>query len=128
MSDHQDQQIEAGTVVKISEVCNEQVSKVLKLQAGMEGVVWYHNDVFRIDEDTGADPGQKGPQGEDLFYFEMPGSKIRVGPIGKMPDDHKVVAWIVGGKLWQVTGTRPLFNGFLRWSVVRTGERPNFRG
>jgi hypothetical protein len=121
-------QLDPGTVVRITEIVNPVMKDTLKLLPGMEGVVWYHNDVFRIDEDKGADPNQKGPAGEDLFYFELPGSKIRIGPIGKMPEKHLVVAWIVGGNLYQVTGLRPLFNGFLKWLIVRSGEVPRFRG
>ena len=118
-----EQSLEAGTVVKISQIIGKHISDALHLKEGMEGVVAYHNHVFRIDENTGAidQPGAEKGDAE-MFMFEMPGSKLRVGPIAKMPDNHKVVAWIVGGKLWNVTNVSFLFNGSLRWWVVRTGE------
>jgi hypothetical protein len=58
----------------------------------------------------------------------MPGSRLRVGPIGRMPEGTKVVAWIVKGQLWNVTSLYTLFKGDLRWWVLRTGEILRLQG
>ena len=115
--------LDVGTVIKISQIVAPHMVEAIRLQEGMEGVVTYHNYVFQVDPDTKALEQQGTTAKEDeMFMFEMPGSKLRVGPIARMPDDHKVVAWIVGGKLWNVTNVTMLFSGHLRWWVVRTGE------
>lgn len=121
--------LEVGTVVKITQLKGKHLHDALHLQEGMEGVVAYHNYVFRIDENTPA-LEQEGPvsKDEEMFMFEMPGSKLRVGPIARMPDNHKVVAWIVGGKLWNVTNVTMLFTGEIRWFIVRTGEILRLQG
>jgi hypothetical protein len=118
--------LDVGTVVKISQIKKEVLSKTLRLQEGMEGVVWLHNDVFKIDEESESD--QQGPEGQKMYDFVMPGSKIRVGPIMAMPDDHKVVVWVVRGIMWNVTNVHVLFNGSMRWGVVRSGEILRLRG
>lgn len=121
--------LEPGTVIKITDILQGHLVDSLHLKVGMEGVVTFHNYVFRIDPNTSA-LDQAGPvkKEEEMFMFEMPGSRLRVGPIARMPDDHKVVAWIVGGKLWNVTNVTMLFNGGLRWFVVRTGEVLRLQG
>lgn len=116
----QQQSLDVGTVVKITQIDKEVIDKVLHLKVGMEGVVTFHNAVFRIDD--GEESDQTGPNGEPMFFFVMPGSNIRIGPVVKMPDDHKVIAWIVAGKLWNVTNVNVLFNGSVRWYVKRSGE------
>ena len=123
------QSLEPGTVVKITQINKQHLRDAVHLQEGMEGVVTYHNYVFRIDPNT-SPLSQEGPVAKDdeMFMFEMPGSKLRVGPIGRMPEDHKVVAWIVGGKLWNVTNVTMLFSGDLRWFIVRTGEILRLQG
>lgn len=112
--------LDVGTVVKITEILKPVIHSTVKLREGMEGIVTYHNAVFRIDE--GEESDQTGPNGEPMFFFVMPGSNIRIGPVVKMPDDHKVIAWIVGGKLWNVTNVNILFNNSLKWYIKRSGE------
>lgn len=121
--------LETGTVVKITQLKADYLKNALHLQEGMEGIVWPHNDVFRIDPNT-SPLEQEGPvsKDEEMFMFEMPGSRLRVGPIARMPEDHKVVAWIVGGKLWNVTNVTMLFSGDIRWYIVRTGEMLRLQG
>lgn len=114
------QSLDVGTVVKITQIDKPVINEVLKLQEGMEGIVTLHNAIFKIED--GEESDQRGPNGEAMFFFVMPGSRMRVGPVVKMPDDHKVVAWIVAGKLWNVTNVNILFNGSLRWFVKRSGE------
>ena len=113
--------LDVGTVVKIVDVLKPAIFKDVKLFPGLEGVVMIHNDIFKMD---GEEPDQVGPNGEPMHYFQMPGSKIRIGPVCKMPDDHKVITWIVAGKMWNVTNLNVLFNGSLKWYVIRTGEIP----
>ena len=115
--------LDPGTVVKITQVVEKHLHDALHLWEGMEGIVTFHNYVFRIDEST-KPLEQEGTveKSDDMFMFEMPGSRLRVGPIARMPDDHKVVAWIVAGKLWNVTNVTMLFTGGLRWYIIRTGE------
>ena len=121
--------LEIGTVVKISDITKHHIVDALHLRVGMEGIVTYHNQIFQIDPNTPA-LDQEGPttKEEQFFTFEMPGSKLRIGPIGRMPDDHKVIAWVVGGKLWTVTNVDMLFSDALRWWVVRTGEVLRLQG
>lgn len=111
--------LDPGTVVKIVDILKPAIFKDVKLRPGFEGVVTFHNQVFQMD---GEEPDQVGPNNEPMHYFQMPGSKIRIGPVCKMPDDHKVIAWIVGGKMWNVTNLNILFNGSVKWYVVRSGE------
>lgn len=123
------QSLEPGTVVKITQIVQPHFRESLRLQEGMEGVVTFHNYVFRIDPNTPAlEQEGKVEKEDEMFMFEMPGSRLRVGPIARMPDDHKVVAWVVGGKLWNVTNVTMLFGGGLRWFVVRTGEILRLQG
>ena len=121
--------LEKGTVVKITEILKPHLIDAVHLHEGMEGVVWPHNDVFQIDPQTPA-LDQTGPvtKDEEMFMFEMNGSKLRVGPIGRMPDDHMVLVWVVAGKLWNVTSVYILFQGGLKWFVVRTGEILRLQG
>jgi hypothetical protein len=120
------QSLEVGTVVKITQILKPVIHEVLKLSEGMEGIVQYHNRIFEIDE--GSLSEQKGPDNQDMFDFVMPGSNIRVGPICKMPDDHKVVCWVVKNQLWNVTNLNILFNNSFKWYIKRTGEVLNLSG
>jgi len=115
--------LEPGTVVKITDILASYLIDAVHLKVGMEGVVTFHNYVFRLDEGT-SPLEQKGTvaKEDEMYMYEMPGSRLRVGPIARMPDDHLVIAWVVAGKLWNVTNITMLFNGDLRWYIVRTGE------
>lgn len=118
----QEQSLDVGTVIRISQIVGRHVHDSLHLREGMEGIVTYHNHVFKFDDDSLLDQPGKEKGDADMYTFEMPGSKLRVGPVAKMPEDHKVVAWVVNGKLWNVTNVSWLFNGAIRWWIVRTGE------
>lgn len=112
--------LNVGDVVKITGIVKKAVADIVHLFDGIEGVVWYHNDVFKLDDGTESD--QTGPEGEKMYDFVMPGSGFRIGPIMKMPDNHKVIVWIVRGAMYNVTNVTFLFNGSVKWYIKRSGE------
>jgi len=112
------QSLEVGTVVKISQIVGDHIHEAVRLREGMEGIVWWYDDVFKLDEETPS----VGEGSEQFYTFELPGSRLRIGPVGKMPPGHKCVVWIVANKIYNVTSVHTLFTGHLRWWVVRTGE------
>lgn len=116
-----EQSLNVGTVVKITDIVQEKRFSLAHLRVGMEGVVQYHNKIFEIDDEAGVSE-QQGPEGQPMYDFVMPGSNLRIGPIMKMPDDHKVVVWIVKGKIWNITNIHILFDGSIKWYTVRSGE------
>src|ERR1700757_1200345 len=111
MSDDNMLHLNRGDVVEISDIIDPVMTSVYNLKPGMRGIVMPHNEYFQIGEKVEED--NPDPDKDGVYFFISPTGK-KIGPIGRMPEDHQIIVW----QNHEVTNLDVVLKNKLKWTVV----------